>query len=173
MANNIYVTADWVGSGTTYLKDDIVLYQSHYYYALEDHTSSAAFETDLLKWGGVATDDNNEVKPAFIWTPSYSSPLNSNPKIRKTQYGDGYSQRLRDGINNNLLELELAFEERYLQEASAIAHFLFIRAGTESFLFTPPPPYAKIGRFVCESWNFIPNFYNNNSVRAKFIEVAN
>ena len=25
MANNIYVTADWVGSGTTYLKDDIVL----------------------------------------------------------------------------------------------------------------------------------------------------
>ncbi len=172
MANNIYTTAAWV-TGTVYKQNDIVLYQTRYYYALTDHISAAAFETDLLLWGGVATDNNSEIKPVFIWIPSYSSPLNSNPKIKKTQFGDGYAQRIKDGINNNLLELDLTFEERYLQESSAIAHFLMIRAGTESFLFTPPPPYARRTRFVCESWNFIPNFYNNNSVRAKFIEVVN
>lgn len=165
MANNIFDINNWAPS-VYYPKNSIVKNGTYYYYALLDHTSNGGtFDTDSLKWGGIATDSNGETKPQFIWVPSYQSNFNGNPRVKEIKFGDGYTQRSKDGINNILLDLEYNFDNRSLNEASAILHFLHTRQGTESFLFTPAPPFAKQKRFICNKWNHLPNFYDNHTVR--------
>lgn len=170
MANNIFDIGNWAPN-TFYSKDSPVKNGNYYYYALVDHTSNGGnFDTDGTKWGGISTDSNGEIKPTFLWIPSYQSTTNNNPRIKEIKYGDGYTQTSKDGINNLLLDLDLSFDNRKLNEISAILHFFNIRQGTESFLFTPPPPYAKRKRFICKTWNHVPVFYDNHSVKAKFEE---
>lgn len=173
MASSIFSITDWATS-TLYRVHDPILYNDLYYYALTEHTSGGSFDTDLDngKWGGITTDENGETKPIFLWTPSYRSNTNNEPRVNQIQFGDGYSQRLEDGINNVLLNLELNFDNRDLNEATAILHFLYVRKGVESFLFTARPPFGKQKRFICKQWSDTSNFYNDISIRARFEETA-
>ncbi len=179
--SSIYSTNSWATS-TSYNVDDIVKNVDFYHYCLEPHTSPGAGSFDTLYnftnnfanlWGGLALDTNGETKPEFIWVPSYNLTVNNNPRVKSIKFGDGYEQRLKDGINNSLLELDLSFENRSLSMTTAILHFLYTRQGTESFLFTPLSPYATQKRFVCRSWTDTFVFYDNYTIRAKFEEVAN
>ena len=51
--------------------------------------------------------------------------------------GAGYTQIYRDGINNNLLSLDLQFNNRTDSEARAILHFLEQHYGAIPFQFNP------------------------------------
>lgn len=168
MDNNIYNIDSWASS-TNYYKHKIITTNNLYYYASLDHTSSSSFSTDLSngKWNGYITH-NNENKPYFTWSPSYRHTTESQPKIKKIQFGDSYTQRVNDGINNILPSINLTFDNISIEECSAILHFLEQRAGTESFVFIPPQPRNIIGRYICEEWNDIRNFYNNYTISAKF-----
>lgn len=166
---NIYDISQWQPN-TLYHINDIVKNGNFFYYAKLDHTSSSVFEPG--NWNGTGSDFNSEIKPLFFWKPSYNSSPKMTPRIKKVQFGNGYVQRLPDGINNNLININLLFELRSTQETTAIAHFLNTRQGTESFLFTPPPPFGKQKRFVCEDWE--PNylFFDNHTIRVVFQEVV-
>ena len=173
MSLSIYSIPDWEAS-TNYKVNDIVKNGSFFYYALINHTSTASFASDLssLYWGGVTPDDNGISKPHFIWVPSYGSNVNNQPKVKTMQFGDGFQQRVRDGISNILIKIDLSFESRSYEEATAILHFLFAREGVESFMFTPPQPYNRKKRFVCNSWEDVRTFYNSLTIRAQFEEVV-
>lgn len=171
MNYDIFNISSWQGS-TNYGKHSIVIYGNYYYYAAYSHTSTSNFTTDLNNGAWVGTIvDNRETKPYFTWVPSYKFVNESLPRMRTIQFGDGYMQDVKDGINNLLLSAEYRFDNIELDEARAILHFLRVREGAESFVFVPPAPYNVIKRFKCKQWTDTVNFYNNYSITAKFTEV--
>lgn len=177
MSTSIYNIPTWANS-TSYKQHDIVKYGDYYYYALEEHVSHASQTlSEVLAtanlWGGTAIDPYNGVTRAnFIWEPSYPSQSNISPRVKTIKFGDGYEQRVRDGVNTILLDIDFSFNGRTIQEATAILHFLYEKESVKSFLFTPPAPHNKVKRFVCRSWNHEINFYNNHTVSAKFEEIS-
>lgn len=169
---NIFDIDTWT-TATAYSKYKIVTINNLYYYANSSHTSGATFATDNANglWGGITTD-NGETKPIFIWKPSYDYSNDNEPRVKTVQFGDGYEQTLQDGINNLLMAPTYTFENVDLDELTAILHFLYARAGAESFMFVPPAPYGKLKRFRCKQWNHTQKFYNNYTIQAKFNEVV-
>jgi len=172
--NSIYEVTEW-STTTSYNKWDIVSYNNLYYYATQDHTSSAgSFSVDINagKWDGVTTF-NGVSKPKFLWQPVYNSVITNEPKVRTVKFGDGYEQRSREGINNNLISMDCVFEGKTLQEATSILHFLYARQGVESFVWTPPRPFGIAKLFVADSWQVDPVFYDNFRVTTTLREVVN
>lgn len=178
MSSSIYDIVSW-GKNTYYVKNTIVLNDSKYYYAGYTHTShiSQDFTPALAEnpglWLGRGVDSYGIDKPQFSWSPSYAGTFDNAPRVKVIKFGDGYEQRAKDGISSVLLNLDLVFDNRDINECSAIEHFLNAREATESFLFTPPPPYSKKKRFVCRTWQNSNVFYNNFAIKVKFEEVSN
>jgi len=150
-------------------------YFNIFFYVLTNHTSTASFQNDYNFgfWGGETLDSNGELKPEFFWTPDVQNKINHQPKVKTILFGDSYAQRIKDGVNNNLLQVELKFERRRLNEATAILHFLASRQAKESFLFTPRRPYNKRKRFIASQWTDTENSYNNITIDVRFDEVPN
>ena len=107
----------------------------------------------------------------FTWTPSFEATEVSKPRVRKTQLGDSYEQRVTFGLNSNLKEWQLTFSERTDTEREQIMTFLNARNATESFDWTPPRGTA--GKYVCEEWQTTLRACNLNTIRATFRQVPN
>ena len=168
MSSSIYNIANW-SSNTQYGKNDIVINSGLYYYTAISHTSSASFATDLAAgdWNGNLYD-RGQNKPYFFWKPSYKGSNKNEPRVRKIQFGDSYAQYSPDGINNLLLNYNFTFEVRELNEATAILHFLTVRNGSESFIFSPPAPRGQLLRFICPTFTDIQEFFQNYTIQATF-----
>lgn len=169
MAVNLYDISNW-NSTTTYSIDGIVKNGNYYYYSLVNSNLNNTPSTTSTSWGGMAVHTDGNTRPKFLWTPNYGTEFPNNPKLKTIQFGDGYKQISNDGINNNLLIINLTFDLRTQTETTAILHFLDARKGSESFVFTAPPPYNKSKLFTCKQWNSIYNFYNNYRINATFEE---
>mgnify|MGYP001188565944 FL=1 len=177
--SSIYDTiAVW--SAGDFVENDIREYPSNsnqYWYSLRDATSDSSTPTvGSVQWGGrttfaIQSASNTTNVPEFIWTPSYNQSAEISPRVLTVRFGDGYTQRTPDGINNNLLNLDLTFENRSEKEATAIAHFLNVRRGAEAFAYTPPSPYATQKLFICKSFSSTFVFNDNFTVSAKFEET--
>lgn len=171
MDNSIYQIDSWVGS-TFYYKNKILTNNNLYYYARQDYTSSSSITTDINNGNLVGYIYHlSENKPYFIWKPGFNYGNDNNPRVKTIQFGDGFSQRIPDGINNLLLNFNFSFDTRDLHEATAILHFLATRNGTESFCMIPPAPYGNLLRFICSKWTPTQNFYNNYTIQANFVQV--
>ena len=165
---NIYEISNF-SAAANYSKNDIVIQGGNYRYALDTVTASAFDESE---WGGIESDEiDGTVRPEFFWKPSFQSSGTHRPKAVSIQFGDGYSQRSPDGINSTLLSVNYTFDGCDERRAKAILHFLEIREGYETFLFTPHFPYGTQKRFVCKSWQDSSIFYNNYTINAEFTEV--
>lgn len=107
----------------------------------------------------------------FTYVPEYPPTEASEPRVRKTQLGDGYEHRVRFGLNTDLKTWELQFNNRDEIEATGIRSFLEARGGVESFTWTPPFFAAAAGQFVCEQWDVTSDACNIFSIRASFRQV--
>ncbi|NTX07050.1 phage tail protein [Myxococcus sp. CA040A] len=74
----------------------------------------------------------------FPFTPDYGAQQQTQPRILKAQFGDGYAQRSEDGMRTVLPRWALQFNARRKKEADAIEAFLQARKGVESFEFVVP-----------------------------------
>jgi len=101
--------------------------------------------------------------------PTYGAQKSSQPAVRKVQFGDGYSQRLRFGLNQNPKSWSLTWE---VSEANAdtIEDFLDARGGAESFDWTPPDT-ATSYKWICEQWTKTIPYLNRASITATFTQV--
>lgn len=106
----------------------------------------------------------------FTWTPSFPASQESTPSVRRVTFGDGYEQRLSYGLNTDLKQWDLVFENRTDSERDQILNFLNARKGVEAFNWTPP--HGGTRAFVCDAWNAELNACNLNTVRAKFRQVV-
>lgn len=177
--DNIFEVEDWLSiaeevPARVFRKNDIVSYEGYFYYAIIDHELDIGFppSPSSTEWGGVTITDTGETKPIFYWDVSHGTKPNFNFRVTTNQMGDGYTQRVADGINNDLMEIDVVFSERDFAEIKAISHFLYSRKGYESFLFTPPRPFQKMKRFICPDFGPTFVFYNNFTINTKFIEVV-
>lgn len=179
MINSSLYSVSGYNSSTTYEKNAIVLYNQIYYYSLKDNNLNSAPSAGSANWGGYKMY-GLLTKPDFFWIPSYNSTdLKIKPNVEVIKFGDGYEQRMVNGINSNNLKFNLTFDGRDKNETRAIAHFLHKKKASEGFFFNPPFPYnfdssqEHPKRFVCEEWGVNYNFYNNYTINATFIETAN
>jgi len=106
----------------------------------------------------------------FTYTVDFSSAKRTQPKISNIQFGDGYAQRIAQGINNVSSNWSVSFVNRTLEEATEIENFFIARGGTESFDWTPPREEIEI-KVVCTSWE--RSFSNpvSDTIRATFEQV--
>ena len=84
----------------------------------------------------------------FTATPS-SAALTVKPRQRIARFGDGYEQRVTDGINAAPRTWSLSFTQPR-SEAEAILAF-FDAQGAASFDWTPP--HGAPGKFVARDWS--------------------
>ncbi|MFD1556037.1 phage tail protein [Paraburkholderia silviterrae] len=87
----------------------------------------------------------------FTWVPTVAqSTGTATQRVRKAQFGDGYAQRVQDGINNRSSSFQLQFINDAATIAAIIA-FLDARAGATAFLWTPPLRTQAL-LFTCETY---------------------
>jgi phage-related protein len=102
--------------------------------------------------------------------PTYGAQKTSQPKVRQVQFGDGYSQRLTVGLNQNPKAWSLTWE---VSEASAetIESFLDLRAADgESFAWTPPNESTSY-KWICFEWSKSIPYLNRATIQATFTQV--
>lgn len=91
----------------------------------------------------------------FTWLPEYGADVEVKPKVNRAVFGDGYEQRVRDGINTKARSWSLTFMKTS-SDIDSIDAFLSNEAGAGSFDWTPPKGSA--GKWVCDSWKRgVPN----------------
>lgn len=105
----------------------------------------------------------------FTYTPSFTATEQSQPRVRTVQFGDGYSQRLRYGLNTDPKIWRLIFSNRSDAERNNILAFLEARQGTQAFDWTSPR--GNSGKYICTEWNMDMLNCNNNTIAATFVQV--
>lgn len=176
---SIYDTVPTWSSADTYNKYSIVKGSDNKFYYSIINSNTANNPTTITNlgasWDGYISL-NSVLYPNFWWKPSYNGSIQNKPKLKINQFGNGYQQRLNDGINNNLIELNLSFENRSELETVSIIHFLTQRNGQESFVYNIPTIYSKSSsnlttKFTSFSWNASYISYNNYNVEVNLTET--
>ncbi|KVE53327.1 MULTISPECIES: phage tail protein [Burkholderia] len=102
----------------------------------------------------------------FIWSPTVEGfGGDTTLRVRKAAFGDGYTQRAADGLNNRVPSYNLRFVGK-AEMISAILEFLDVHAGAVSFFWTPP--LRPQGRFVCEKYTEPVKNGNVYTITAQF-----
>ena len=103
-------------------------------------------------------------------TPTYGIQKSSAPNFKRQQFGDGFSQRLTFGLNQNPKTFSLTFEVSET-DADTIETFLDAsgRNNMESFDFTPPGESSS-SKFICESWSKSIPYLNRATIQATFVQ---
>lgn len=106
----------------------------------------------------------------FSYTPEFGASKQLRPRVTAIKFGDGYEQRVAQGLNTQLEIWNLNFANRSQVDADAIDAFLRARGGVESFDWTPPDAAAS-KKFVCREWTRVIQKANLYSISATFEQV--
>ena len=105
-----------------------------------------------------------------ITNPVYNTRINARPKVNTLSFGDGFEQRLTEGLNHNPLSVNLTFE---LSQTDANTAITFLNARVEdgaSFDYTLPSETSS-RKFVCTSFPRSIPFLNRVTLSCVFREV--
>ncbi len=105
----------------------------------------------------------------FPWVPSYGSQVAYKPDVRNAKFGDGYEQRLANGLNNRPRQWKVIFANRVTATADQMQAFLDARGAVESFDWTPP--HGSAGKWVCREWTEQKSGPQSRSFEGVFEEV--
>lgn len=105
----------------------------------------------------------------FTYSPDYGAQMTQKPRVLTAQFGDGYQQRVADGINTAPRTWRLAFNSRTNAEIAPILAFLQARGGVESFNWTDPDGVA--GVYLCSEWQRTAARYGVNDLSCTFVQV--
>lgn len=103
------------------------------------------------------------------YKPLFGANKSSQPAVRRVQFGDGYSQRLVYGLNQDPKEWSLEFNVTE-DEADEIETFLEARGGAESFDWTPPDSNTSY-KWLCNEWSKAIEQPFRATIRTKFTQV--
>jgi len=172
MDNSIYSIDSWTPN-TFYFKNKVLTNGNLFYYVTQNYTSDVSSIINDINNGSLSGYIwyNGQNKPYFVWKHAYKANNKNTPRIKTISFGDGYTQRIPDGINTLLLNFSLTFESRDLHEITAILHFLTIRNASESFVWLPPAPRGQLTTVVCPEWSDVQEFYNTYTIQGTFIQT--
>ena len=104
------------------------------------------------------------------YNPTYSATKRSQPKLRITQFGDGYQQRTSFGLNQDPKVWSLTFNVDD-EDADEIETFLEARGkDAASFTWSPPDETASY-QWICRSFNREMFEFQRNRITATFEQV--
>jgi phage-related protein len=107
--------------------------------------------------------------------PDKNLSLASKPRVLIAKFGDGYEQRISDGINSMEESFSVSFKTRTKEEIDEIKLFLESKKGVGSFDFTYPESNAVGGeitiKVVCDSFNTTFEYDEFYSLTASFRRV--
>jgi phage-related protein len=104
----------------------------------------------------------------FIYQPAYGASVAKEPRVLTAQYGDGYEQRVGDGINTVRQIWRLNFSATQA-DITAIDAFLTAKGGVDSFTWTPSGE-SEI-RVKCTDWNRARTAPRAGTISATFTQV--
>ena len=106
-------------------------------------------------------------------SPSYSPQLSVENNIITVALGDGYEQRLKNGINESRRTFSLSFLNRSDTVTTNILNFLADSSkgdnGAKAFDWTPP--FGSTGKWVCQNPSVTMVAHNLNDIELVFREV--
>lgn len=107
--------------------------------------------------------------PVFSFPVSYASKMTMKPRILAAAFGDGYEQRVLDGINNELESWQItAHSTGEIAGASAVETFLRTQAGVTVFQWTTK--FGRTALFICKTWDRTPVAPGVTTITAMFEE---
>ena len=92
-------------------------------------------------------------------TPDKTMTRKSTPRVLRASFGDGYEQRIANGINSIKEEYSVSFRNRLKADIDNIVDFLDGKAGSTKFAFTVPDSNDTTNtgehtvQVVCEDYN--------------------
>lgn len=89
-------------------------------------------------------------------------------RVKTSQFGDGYSAVVKDGLNNRVGKWDVTISNVYANELAPVTAFLDARGGDESFYWTPPD--GTKGLYRCVQYTVSPAEANLRSLTATFQE---
>lgn len=105
----------------------------------------------------------------FHWEVAPNMSVKAEPRVKTIKLGDGYEQRIKDGINNDLrtynVTLNVARDEGLVIDA-----FLTRQGGVHAFKWREPNTH-KLVTVKCPSWTTNVK-YTAISITATFEEVV-
>lgn len=104
------------------------------------------------------------------YNPVYSASKSSEPRVRTTQFGDGYQQRVTFGLNQNPKEWSLTFDVTDA-DADIIEEFLDARAADAASFDWTPPDTSTSYKWICPSWNREMYEFQRSKITTTFRQV--
>ena len=93
----------------------------------------------------------------------------SAPKVHTITFGDGYEQRIADGINNLVQTMNVTFNTRPKAEIDDLVAFFESLGGVSKFRMTIDDTNgAETIKVVCRQWNHTWNYDDFYSLSATF-----
>lgn len=105
----------------------------------------------------------------FDYQPLNAAQVSNSPRVLAARFGDGYEQRVADGINTNLQNWNLSFSDTKTN-IDLIEAFLSSKGGVDSFTWTPSG-FAEI-HVICREWARNVISKNVNSLSCTFQQVT-
>ena len=102
--------------------------------------------------------------------PDFGASKTSQPTVRNVQFNDGYSQRLRYGLNTDLKSWSLTWKNISETDSDTIETFLEARGGAESFDWSPPDE-TDTYKWICPEWSKQITSAGLNELTATFRQV--
>ena len=103
------------------------------------------------------------------YKPRVGASKSSAPTVRNVQFGDGYSQRITFGLNQDPKEWTLEWNVTE-ENSDEIETFLEARGGAESFDWTPPDSNTS-NKWICSEWQKSIDQPFRAVIRATFKQV--
>jgi len=105
-----------------------------------------------------------------IANPKYNYTISRQPVVNVVSFGDGFEQRLTEGLNQNPITLNLKFDLSQTDSTTAI-NFLNARI-TDGASFTFLVPNENVTKnFVCQSYPTSVPYKNRVTLTCSFREV--
>lgn len=101
----------------------------------------------------------------FTWAPAPELQMDGTFTVLKSQFDDGYAQRVPDGINNEALTGPLSFTGNSTKIAAILA-FLRAHKGATAFYWTPP--LGTQGLYTCEKYSTVTHTRDSHTLTATF-----
>jgi phage-related protein len=88
-------------------------------------------------------------------------------RVIRTDFGDGYSQRAKDGLNTVAVEWALEWDNVTSAEVDTMVAFFDAKAGAESFFWTPPRATTQ-SKWLCTEHTRTIVQFDRDTLSAKF-----
>lgn len=105
----------------------------------------------------------------FTYGVDWDAEEDAKPRVLSANFGNGYEQRVADGLNWKPRVWNVSFSLRDNTETTAITAFFELHGGVTPFDWTPP--IGAAGKWLCRNWKTRAVNYDAYTITTQFEEV--